>query len=243
MPILIKSKQNEFIQSLRLLFQKKGPWYPDYFLVEGEHLVQEAHRAKTIEKVLVLEKDIGLYPHADVMISELVAQSLSQHKSPSHIFALCKKPFIHSLSGSPLVYLDGLQDPGNVGTIMRTALAFGFEGMLYHQTTADPFSFKVIQSSQGALFSLPLLKIKREDLKVYQQLGYTLCGTTLDDDAMPLNQWKSPDKMILLLGHEGQGLHEETRAYLDQKIRIPMGNMDSLNVAIAFGIFAYSLRE
>jgi TrmH family RNA methyltransferase len=243
MPTSIKSKQNELIQSLRLLQQKKGPWYPDYFLVEGDHLVKEAQQANAIEKLIVLETNIGHYTSADITISPIVAEALSQHKSPSYVFALCKKPTVKELSGTRLLYLDGLQDPGNVGTILRTALAFGFSGVLYHETTADPYGFKVIQGSQGALFSLPVLKIRREDLVSYQEKGYSLCGTTLDESSLSLDQWIPPRKIILLLGHEGHGLHAQSKQYLDQKIRIPMGNIDSLNVAIAFGIFAYTLRK
>lgn len=245
MPTWIKSKQNEWIQSLRLLQLKKGPFYPAYFLVEGEHLVEAALKAKAVETLVVVENLKTRYPEADVFINESIADALSQHKSVSGVFALCKKPHVTTLPlrGTKFVYLDGLQDPGNVGTILRTALAFGFDGVLYHETTADPYGFKSIQSSQGAIFSLPLQKITRDQLIAYQNQGYTLCGATLDAHATPLDQWVSPSHVIVLLGHEGQGLHPQSQALLDQNIRIPMGKIDSLNVAIAFGIFAYTLRE
>ena len=238
----ITSKQNPLIKQLRLLTQKKGDFSATHFLVEGDHLVEEARRAGLIDKTLVDIRRAITEPEADILISEAIGTMLSQQKSWPGILGLCRRPTVTSWTGHRLVYLDGLQDPGNVGTILRTAKAFDISAVLYQETTADPWGFKTLQSSQGASFLLPVIKMNRAELKALKSQGYTLVGTTLQSPSTPLPSWKVPEKCVLILGHEGQGLHPETLALLDERITIPMSGMESLNVAVAFGIFAYFIH-
>lgn len=139
-----------------------------------------------------------------------------------------------------LIYLDGVQDPGNVGTIIRTALALNYKGIILSPDSAYPFSSKVIQSSKGAIFKLPIM-IKT--IQEFENLkDYDLIGTLLNGE--PLNEAQRNGKpIILVFGNEGHGIREEVQQLLNKAYLIPMNEIDSLNVGIAAGIFMYIFRR
>lgn len=240
---LIKSIQNEWIKQLKLLALKKGDFYPDYCLVEGQHLVEEAARAGLLEHRILSETVKITFLESDIVLAPFVGQALSQQKTWSGWFGLCKRPNPPQKLGTSYVYCDGIQDPGNLGTMIRTALAFGFSGMMMSEDCVDPWGSKALQSSQGASFFLPILRVTRAELITYQAKGFSILGTLLGNDTVSLTSFKAPTSFIVCLGHEGRGLSEEVQQILDHRLMIPIQHVDSLNVAIAFGIFAYSLLQ
>jgi TrmH family RNA methyltransferase len=140
-----------------------------------------------------------------------------------------------------MVYLDQINDPGNVGTILRTSLGLGITTVIFSPNTANRYQPKVIASSQGALFGLNLF-VDQEDgslLKQYRQDGYHIVTTNLSTQAIPLQHYRFQEKNILVVGNESHGVRPSIAALSDGEVTIPMKKIDSLNVAIAFGIIAY----
>ena len=149
------------------------------------------------------------------------------------------------LSGDRLVALDGVQDPGNVGTILRTADAAGFDGVLLSPDCADVFSPKVLRATMGSIFrvglafpeSLPdrLTRLKRE--------GYAILSSQLDGDPFYAREGIG-EKLVLVIGNEGNGISDPIRNLATHRLRLPMrGGAESLNAAVAAGIMMYDLMK
>ena len=141
--------------------------------------------------------------------------------------------------GNKIVYLDGVQDPGNVGTIIRTALAFGYDDVILSIDSASKYNEKTIVSSKGAIFKI----IPRDNLTLDQlkELGYYIIVTSLKG-AIPYKEVTRKDKFVLVLGSEGQGVKEENILKADVVTKIAIENIDSLNVAIAGAILMNEYR-
>lgn len=140
--------------------------------------------------------------------------------------------------GPRVIYLDGVQDPGNLGTIIRTASAFGYTGVALSKDCVSPYNSKAVQASKGALFNLP---VGYADLK-RDFGGYSLFLTVLD--GRPLEEpRKVSGPFVLVFGHEGRGIRPENLTLAAEKVKLDIGNIDSLNVAVAAGIFMFLFKE
>ncbi|MCF0108514.1 MAG: RNA methyltransferase, partial [Erysipelotrichaceae bacterium] len=132
------------------------------------------------------------------------------------------------------------QDPGNVGTIIRTALSFGFEQVICSNDCADLFNEKTIRSSQGAIFHIPYVRGDLKDIIIQlKKEGFMVVGTDLSN-SVPLKELKQQGKMVIVLGNEGQGMRKDVSSLCDINVKIEMKTFDSLNVAIAGGILMYT---
>ena len=138
-----------------------------------------------------------------------------------------------------LLYLDGVQDPGNVGTLIRTALAFSYSGVILSKDTASIYNDKVISSTKGAIFSLPIYN--DIDLISLKEKGYEIVSTSLKN-AIDYKEYHFKNKFVLVLGNEGQGVKEENLLISDYIVKINMDNIDSLNVGVAGGILMNEYR-
>ena len=139
------------------------------------------------------------------------------------------------------VVLDGVQDPGNVGTIIRTAAALGATGVLAMPGTVDLWNAKVVRSAMGASFHLPVLHAAWEEIDHLRQSGVALWGA--DAAGVPLHQAVPPERLALVVGNEGAGLSMDARRRADTMVALPIDStVESLNVAVATGIFLYQLR-
>lgn len=236
------SLQDAHIKKLRLLKNQDGPFAPTHFLVEGQHLIDHALKVGVLESVYTVDafaqfpdtvKSFYCQPH--------VIAALSHQKTPQGIIGLCRKINTHHPLGNHLVYLDGINDPGNVGTILRTAYGLGIRTVIFSPKTAKRYHPKVIASSQGAIFDLNLFEDKEEAplLKQYRAEGYHVVMTTLSVSAQPLNAYPFHKKNLLVLGNESHGIRPDILGMGDGEVMIPMQHIDSLNVAIAFAIIAY----
>lgn len=178
----IESVKNERVKAWKKLHSKKGRDQTGRFLIEGEHLIEEAWKSDwKVETVLTTADDENLFPGECIGVSEAVMKELSETKSPQGIVAVCQKKQWHTpeqLKGR-FVLLDRVQDPGNVGTIIRTALAADAAGVVLGSGSADLFNAKVIRATQGALFHLPVYMgdlatwikmLKESDIPVYGHL-------------------------------------------------------------------------
>lgn len=239
----LSSINNPRVKGWIKLKEKKYRDREQRFLVEGAHLVTEAYQAGCLE-ALIVQKGIAIPNGLSLPLYEITAaimQRLTSLTSGEKVVGLCKFPAALSLTSKPssLILLDGIQDPGNMGTILRTALAFGIDAVVLSSDCVDVYHEKVIRATQGAIFHLPLL---RTDLTAFiKQLKHekiTVFATALHH-ADPLQKITVPKRYALIYGNEGNGVSAPILALSDQRIKIEMAAFESLNVAVAAGISMY----
>jgi len=233
----ITSLQNPHIKELVLLRPEKA-----LFLVEGFHLVKMALEAGAALEILSLEPFQAAVPVT--LVTPQIIQKLSSTKTPEGIVALCRMPSSPTIESSRALFLDGIQDPGNVGTLLRTALSFGFQNVYLSKGCANPLNSKTLLASQGAIFKLALfpdcdLPAKMRELSA---AGFFLVSTDLAT-SVTLSSLPKKDKIALILGNEARGVSQEVQGASDVRVRLEMSGIDSLNVAVAGGILMYELRR
>lgn len=240
---MITSLQNETIKEIMKLKQKKYRDEKDLFLVEGYHLVEEARKANCIQMLITTLEE--KFVEKTLYVSDKVMEKLAFTKSPQPIMAICYKNKNQELlkAGKRYLLLDGLQDPGNVGTIMRTALAFGYDQIIMSKDCVDLYNDKVIRSTQGALFQMNtcIMELK-EAITFLKQQGVKVYGTCLQN-AQSIDQHQRYSQMAFVMGNEGQGVHQEILDLCDERLYIPIQSIESLNVAIAAAITMYHFKE
>ena len=245
---IITSKSNNVIKNAKKLHQKK--YRTDSYLIEGWHLFEEAveNHAK-IRQVFVLEAYLDRVediPKVTVVTPEILSL-LADSKTPQGIVAeiLLEQPELPDQLQGRFLYLEDVQDPGNVGTMIRTADAAGFDGVMLSKASADLYSLKTLRSMQGSHFHIPIWKLDREELlERAAQSHLVVLATTLSEASIDYRQLPQTDQFILVMGNEGNGISQEMAAQADQLVHIPMpGRAESLNVAVAAGILMFSLRK
>lgn len=228
----ITSVNNPLIKETCKLHQKKYRDNRQVFLVEGFHLYEEAQKANIIRQVFTT--DSSIVGQNVVHVSEHVLLKLSQTKQPQGIVTVCNKPNNIALTDRILI-LEKVQDPGNVGTLLRSALAFGFQTILLDQTV-DIYNDKVIRSTQGALFTLNFVQMDTKQF-IQEHPEYTVFGTSLN--GRPLHQVEFPEKLAIIVGNEGSGVDKATLEMTHDNITIQTSNVESLNVGVAGSIIMH----
>ncbi|HEY4532077.1 MAG TPA: RNA methyltransferase [Kurthia sp.] len=217
------------------------------FLVEGFHLVEEALNGTEVLNLIIrdgveIPSDWDVDNIYMIEVTDAIAAELAETEHTQGIFAHCKQPeFEVKPTWKKLLLVDAVQDPGNIGTMIRTADAAGIDAVILGKGSADPFNPKTIRSTQGSIFHIPVLrgdlgewveKLKEQEVPVY--------GTALDATSVVYNQVEKGPKFALIMGNEGSGISKELLAQTTQNVIIPiMGGAESLNVAVATGIVLY----
>lgn len=227
---MISSIDNPRIKSLIKLKQSKYRKSEQMFIVEGAHLVSEARLAGVLIEAYSIEEKAGY-----VQVSEGVMKKLCNTDTLIKEIALCRMLTKSELSDKILI-LDGVQDPGNMGSLMRSACAFGFDTLFIGTGSVDIYNDKVIRSSQGAIFKL---NFQFGDVCDFVKgLPHKVYGTNVIN-GIPLKEIKKEEKLAIILGNEGNGISKEVNALGLDNIFIPMRNTESLNVAVAGSIILY----
>ena len=239
----ITSLDNQLVKKIASLHKKKFRDEYELFFIEGMKSIKEAiNFNQEIEYILyspdMVEYDLDI---EGIEVSKEILCKISDTVTPQGIIAVCKikEEKIDVLKGKKkIVYLDKVQDPGNVGTIIRTADAFGIDGVVLSKECADIYSPKVVRSTMGSIFHLPVIRdVGVEELK---KLNMKIYSSSLDGD----EEFKIEDNSILVIGNEGNGISEETKEITDEFIKIRMpGNAESLNASIAAGILMYEFTK
>lgn len=251
--ISIESKENNLFKSVKKLKERKNRNKTNKYIIEGFRLVQEAFKAKVDIDLLIvteevvnkideyleydLNKDIKIY-----RINNNLFKELTSTENPQGILAVIKMNTIHLKSDREFYLLcDKLQDPGNLGTIIRTAHAAGVQGIILTKGTVDIYNEKTIRSTMGSIFYVPVYH-EDENLSLVKELkneGFNLVVTSLDTNKN-FFQVDLRNKVLLTVGNEGNGVSKEIQDMADIKVKIPMpGSAESLNVAIAASIIMY----
>ena len=203
-----------------------------------------------IRQVFVLEAYLDRVEDIQkvTIVTPEILSLLADSKTPQGIVAEIateQQPELPDQLQGRFLYLEDVQDPGNVGTMIRTADAAGFDGVMLSKASADLYSLKTLRSMQGSHFHIPIWKLDREELlERAAQSHLAVLATTLSEASIDYRQLPQTDQFILVMGNEGNGISQEMAAQADQLVHIPMpGRAESLNVAVAAGILMFSLRK
>ena len=241
--MLITSLNNEHIKEILKLKEKKYRDLSNTFLIEGRHLVLEAYREKKIVE-LILEQD-ELFPldTNTLYVSSSVMKKLSDLSTPSNVMAVVEK-LDEKPIGEKILILDNIQDPGNLGTIIRSAVAFNFDTIVLSPKTVDLYNPKVVRSTQGMMFHTNI--IIREPVKFINELkkeGYKIVGTKVTN-GVDVRESKTYSHFALIIGNEGKGMSEELSELCDEYLYIKMNDQcESLNAAVAASILMYEISN
>lgn len=242
--MIISSVNNEKIKEWRKLNDKKYRDETNLFIVEGQHLVSEARKANLLIETIVIEGEQPIGNEPITYVTQNVMTSLSNLKNPPKILGICKKIKAKEELGSKILILDSIQDPGNLGTIIRSAVAFNINTIVLGKGTVDIYNSKVLRATQGLIFHINI--IERELTSFLPSIkadNYKIIGTDISD-GIEIKKYHTPSKYALIMGNEGHGLDINIKTMCDENIYIKMNNAcESLNVAVACSIILNQLDE
>ena len=252
---VISSKENEIIKRIKKLKEKKYRDIENRFIVEGIKIVEEAINEKAkIELFVICEECVesGTIPkellykiakYECIYVTEKVFELLSDVKSPQGILAVIEKQNITNeidYSQDIIIALDDIQDPGNLGTILRTIDSSGLTQIILSKNSADSYNPKVVRSTMGAIFRVNIIETENlaQTLKEIQKNKFEIMVTALDTNENIYDiEYKNK---VIVIGNEANGVSKEIQDLADQKVKIPMlGKTESLNASVATAIMIY----
>lgn len=242
--MLITSIHNDHIKELARLKEKKYRDQSDTFLVETKHLVLEAYKAGLIKELILEQNEIFPLDVPILYVSKEVLKKLSSVESPSNVMAVVKKRKWEEHYGEKILILDKIQDPGNLGTIIRSAVAFNIDTIICSPDTVDFYNPKVVRASQGMMFHVPILVENTETLIwKLKKLDYKIVGTKVTN-GHDVREASIYSHFALVIGNEGQGISKNIEDLCDEYLYIKMnGNCESLNASVAASILLYEINN
>lgn len=250
--INIESKDNNLFKETKKLKERRNRTKESKYIIEGFRLIQEAFKANMEIEYLIInegcEEKLNEYLDRYIDTSNIyiiknnLFAMLTSTETPQGAIAVVKdKKVQKDIKGEFFLLCDKVQDPGNLGTIIRTAHAAGVDGIILTKGTVDIYNDKVIRSTMGSLFYVPIIQ-DDENLSFIKKLkeeGFSLVATSLQE-SKDFFEADLKGKIILSVGNEGNGISEEVFSLADKKVKIPMpGGAESLNVAIATSIILF----
>ena len=253
----ITSRNNDYIKEIVKLSDKKNREKSGKFCFEGKKLFEEAIKEKLpLEAVLITDNLLSEfeeknYPFKVFSVSREVYEKISYEKSPEGIFCVSNTlDKLHILyiiyngrvSNAPLIILDGIRDPGNLGTILRTASAFGYENVIMSDDCADVYNPKTVRASMGAVFRQSTTRVKDlpETVKALKESGFTVYSAALDKNAVSVKNIVADSSVAFIIGNEGNGIRQEVINSSSGSVIIPMeSSTESLNAASAATILLW----
>lgn len=241
--MLYSSIDNKKIKEIKKLNNKKYRDQSDLFLVEGEHLVLEAYNKGYLENIILTEDCQIAIEKDNIYVTDKVMNYLSLLDNHQSVMGICHKVNKKEL-GNRILILDAIQDPGNLGTIIRSAVAFNFGTIILSQDTVDAYNSKTIRASQGMIFSSNILVTDIvSEIRKLKKDGYQIIGTKVDN-GKDIKEVSKNDKLALVMGNEGNGVSEDVLALCDEYAHIKMNrDCESLNVGVATSIMLYELNK
>lgn len=240
--MLYTSTSNKFIKEVKKLTDKKYRDKTDLFLVEGEHLIIEAYRKGFLTKAILKEGlTLDINFNCD-SATDNVLNYISEMKNTTCIGICKKKQGI--ITGDKILILDGIQDPGNLGTIIRSCVAFNINTIILSPDSVDVYNPKVVRATQGMIFNINILYLPIvNEINKLKNTGYKIYGTKVTGGES-LSNFEIDKKFAIIMGNEGKGVSDSILNMCDKYIYIPMkNNVESLNVAIATSIILYELGD
>lgn len=253
----ITSASNPQIKTLKSLHLKKGRAETGLFLAEGARLAKEAADLGVWPEIMVyapsaLEREQvrALVNNAEakgvrvIETNQAVLGQIAKRDNPQTVIGAYKQTFtpLNMLDGDPIIALEAIRDPGNLGTILRTADSTGAGGVVLLGESCDPFSVEAVRASMGSIFAMPIARASFDELMQFKrERGAAMIGASLKGAPLDAEQ-PIPGRAIVLMGNEQSGLPHYMEAACDLLVRLPMrGRADSLNLAIATAVMLYDL--
>lgn len=256
---IIKSKDNPIVKkTVSLRESRRERTKSGLFVIEGLRLCKDAALCGAEVKTVLVSEEF-LEHHAkdaeiickccdDVkVVSESVSQKLGDTVNSQGIYCICAvKKEIKTLSGNKFIAVENLQDPGNIGTVIRTAEAFGLDGVVLIGNCADIYSPKVLRSTMGSLLRIPIYRFADAATanEQFKNADLTVYGAVLDDRASLLSETKLNKKSVCIIGNEANGLTDNAKSICDNFVIIDMpGNAESLNAAVAASVIMWEMAK
>ena len=246
MVMVYTSLENKKIKELRKLKQRKYRDKTNHFFFFLKHLVEEAYQTGCLDTIILLEENQDVVSYSDVevmVVTKEIMKVLSDVETPPNIMGVCHKPEL-STGQNKILLLDGVQDPGNLGTIIRSAVAFHVDMIYVGKNSVDVYNPKVIRSSQGMIFKVPIQVVALEEIiPELKKLNIPIIGTKVTGGNR-LKSFPKLEKFAIIMGNEGNGVRSEILDLCDQYLYIDMKeDCESLNVAVATSIILYELDK
>lgn len=242
--MIISSVDNIKIKEIRKLKQNKYSKENKLFLVETQHLVKEAYNAGILKEVIKLDSNSNNYEVNEIIVTDNVMKTLTSMPSIPSVIGICSYIEDNKNLGDKIVILDNVQDPGNIGTIIRTAVAFNYDTIVLSFNSVNKYNEKVIRASQGMLFKINIIeKNLTEFIPKLKEQGYDVYGTNVVN-GINIKEVNKSNKHAFILGNEGNGVSTEVENLVDKNIYIDINeNCESLNVGIAGAIIMYEMGK
>lgn len=257
----ISSRNNPLIKEIKSLYKKKYRWKNKRYIIEGIKIVQEAicndvdlRQIVYSEKLFSTIKGKNLFKDIEnmrnlVKVPPKLFDEIADTENPQGILGIVDFNEMYfedilSIDNPSLLFLDELQDPGNIGTIIRTCDAFGIDGILLGEGCGDPYSPKVVRSTMGSIFRVPIYMCDNtmDFLLQIKELGIKIVVTDLD--GKPIYDEKFKDSFVCVIGNESRGVSPDIVSIADSRIKIPMpGKAESLNAGVAASIIMYEIMK
>lgn len=239
---MIESVNNDKVKYWCKLNDKKYQDLEGKFLIEGEHLVIEASKSGNLLEVIILEGFDYNYPNK-TFVSESVMKKISSLNTVPSILGVVSKLENKDIYGKVLV-LDAIQNPGNMGTILRSALAFNIDTVIVGDGSVSIYNSKVIRATEGMMFNLNIVEAPIEEaIKVLHQKGYKIFATDVNS-GVDIREVILPEEYAIVIGNEGVGISDIVKKNADEFIHIKMNELcESLNVGVATSIILYELNK
>lgn len=241
--MLITSTDNKKIKEITKLSQKKYRDIENKFIVETENLIKEAYIEGILEEVYILENE-ELSFNVDCPMYHVTESVMNKIKNinTSKYIGICTKKESNEYIGKRYLMLDKVSDPGNLGTIIRSAVAFNIDTMIISNDSCDIYNDKVIRATEGALFRLNIIKEDlQEAINNLEKLNINIFGTDVikgeDLSIVP------KDNFCIIIGNEGSGISDKIKKRIEKNIHLKTDNVESLNVAVATSIILYELNK
>lgn len=239
--MLITSKDNGRIKEIRKILNKKYSLEKGLFIIEGENLVEEAIKNNLLKELYVLEGYECKYDFQYDEVTHEVMKSISDLKSTPRLLGVAKIKKEEKI-GKKIIILDDIQDPGNAGTIIRNAVAFGIDTVVFSKSSVSVYNEKTLRSTGGMIFNINIIIDDLEDvISQIKDNNIKVIGTSLNT-SKSLETLEKMDNFAIIFGNEGNGVSEDILSLCDEVIKINMNSKcESLNVAVSSGIVLYNL--
>lgn len=258
----VSSSKNPIIKEIKSLYRKKDRWENKLFIMEGIKIIEEAILNNMKLKFIIYTNKLLLSEEGNIFLNKIKDQNnvvnvtdnifkeISDTDNPQGVLAVGSfilNPFRDLIedSKSSLVFLDNLQDPGNMGTIIRSADAFKLDGIILGEGCVDPYNPKVIRATMGSIFRVPLYFIKdnMKSLLELKKCNYNIYSTSLEG-SIPNYEANYNEKFVIIIGNESKGVDSNIINISDLLIKIPMpGEAESLNAGVAASIVMYEAMK
>lgn len=241
---IITSLENNKVKYWNKLNDKKFRDSENLFLVEGDHLIKEAYLTSSLVELIIDENYISdTKDIKTTYVTKNIMKKISRQVTPPKAIGIVKK-FKPLDYGNRLIILDDIQDPGNLGTIIRSAVAFNIDTLILGEGCVDLYNAKTIRSSEGMIFHINTIRTNLEKfLTELQENNYTIFGTDVTN-GLTLDTVAFPKKVAIIIGNEGQGISPKLKTLIAKNIYIPTSNsLESLNASVAASIIMYEMSK